>query len=132
MAVTDIATRTYDHGFRLGPIVRSPLDTDFYKLLMLQTIRHLQTSKDLVGVAVPHGLVGTMNLEPIGAEDGACGIKVLERHLAGIDHCLEKVTDTSLRSRRTPETRPYLTSMVTPSPVDSTSLQRNEATGAEL
>jgi len=39
MAVTDIATRTYDHGWRLDPIVRSLLDTDFYKLLMLQTIR---------------------------------------------------------------------------------------------
>jgi len=41
MAVTDIATRTYDHGWRLDPIVRSLLDTDFYKLLMLQMIRHL-------------------------------------------------------------------------------------------
>ncbi|QNE32923.1 nicotinate phosphoribosyltransferase [Sphingomonas sp. NBWT7] len=41
MAVTDIASRTYDHGFRLDPIVRSLLDTDFYKLLMLQMIRHL-------------------------------------------------------------------------------------------
>jgi len=41
MAVTDIATRTWDHGFRLDPIVRSLLDTDFYKLLMLQMIRHL-------------------------------------------------------------------------------------------
>ncbi len=41
MAFTDIATRTYDHGFRLDPIVRSLLDTDFYKLLMLQMIRHL-------------------------------------------------------------------------------------------
>ena len=41
MAVTDLATRTYDHGFRLDPIVRSLLDTDFYKLLMLQMIRHL-------------------------------------------------------------------------------------------
>src|SRR5271168_1692509 len=39
MAVTDIASRTYNHGFRLDPIVRSLLDTDFYKLLMLQTIR---------------------------------------------------------------------------------------------
>jgi nicotinate phosphoribosyltransferase len=29
-AVTDIATRTYNHGFRLDPIVRSLLDTDFY------------------------------------------------------------------------------------------------------
>ncbi len=41
MAVTDIATRTYNHNFRLDPIVRSLLDTDFYKLLMLQMIRHL-------------------------------------------------------------------------------------------
>ncbi|USI72096.1 nicotinate phosphoribosyltransferase [Sphingomonas morindae] len=40
MAVTDIATRTYDHSWRLDPIVRSLLDTDFYKLLMLQMIRH--------------------------------------------------------------------------------------------
>ncbi|SFR85389.1 nicotinate phosphoribosyltransferase [Sphingomonas jatrophae] len=43
MAVTDIATRTYDHGWRLDPIVRSLLDTDFYKLLMLQMIRHLHS-----------------------------------------------------------------------------------------
>ncbi|SEM76745.1 nicotinate phosphoribosyltransferase [Sphingomonas gellani] len=41
MALTDIATRTYDHGWRLDPIVRSLLDTDFYKLLMLQMIRHV-------------------------------------------------------------------------------------------
>jgi nicotinate phosphoribosyltransferase len=39
--VTDIATRVYDHGWRLDPVVRSLLDTDFYKLLMLQMIRHL-------------------------------------------------------------------------------------------
>jgi nicotinate phosphoribosyltransferase len=41
LALTDIATRTYDHGWRLDPIVRSLLDTDFYKLLMVQMIRHL-------------------------------------------------------------------------------------------
>ena len=41
MIVTDIATRSYNHGWRLDPIVRSLLDTDFYKLLMLQMIRHL-------------------------------------------------------------------------------------------
>jgi nicotinate phosphoribosyltransferase len=39
--MTDIATRAYNHGFRLDPIVRSLLDTDFYKLLMLQLIHHL-------------------------------------------------------------------------------------------
>jgi len=38
MAITDIATRVYDHTWKLDPIVRSLLDTDFYKLLMLQMI----------------------------------------------------------------------------------------------
>ena len=38
MANIDIATRTYDHNWRLDPIIRSLLDTDFYKLLMLQMI----------------------------------------------------------------------------------------------
>jgi nicotinate phosphoribosyltransferase len=34
----DIAKRVYDHTWKLDPIVRSLLDTDFYKLLMLQAI----------------------------------------------------------------------------------------------
>jgi nicotinate phosphoribosyltransferase len=36
--MTDIATRVWDHAWRIDPIVRSLLDTDFYKLLMLQTV----------------------------------------------------------------------------------------------
>jgi nicotinate phosphoribosyltransferase len=36
--VTDIAKRVYDHAWRIDPIVRSLMDTDFYKLLMLQTV----------------------------------------------------------------------------------------------
>ena len=36
--MTDIATRVHDLTWRIDPIVRSLLDTDFYKLLMLQTI----------------------------------------------------------------------------------------------
>jgi nicotinate phosphoribosyltransferase len=47
MPVTDIATRTYDHSFRLDPIVRSLLDTDFYKLLMLQLIWHLHPAEQV-------------------------------------------------------------------------------------
>ena len=38
MTTTDIATRVYHHAFKLDPIIRSLLDTDVYKLLMLQTI----------------------------------------------------------------------------------------------
>jgi nicotinate phosphoribosyltransferase len=36
--MTDIATRVYNHSWKIDPIVRSVLDTDFYKLLMAQTI----------------------------------------------------------------------------------------------
>jgi nicotinate phosphoribosyltransferase len=38
MAKNDIASRVYDHTFKLDPIIRSLLDTDFYKLLMQQMI----------------------------------------------------------------------------------------------
>jgi nicotinate phosphoribosyltransferase len=36
--IPDIATRVHNHTFRIDPIVRTLLDTDFYKLLMLQMI----------------------------------------------------------------------------------------------
>ena len=38
MTTENLAKRVYDHTFKLDPIVRSLLDTDIYKLLMLQTI----------------------------------------------------------------------------------------------
>jgi nicotinate phosphoribosyltransferase len=43
--MVDIATRVYNHTWKIDPIVRSVLDTDFYKLLMAQTIfrRHRDT-----------------------------------------------------------------------------------------
>ena len=34
----DIATRVYNHNWKIDPIVRSLIDTDFYKLLMCQFI----------------------------------------------------------------------------------------------
>ncbi len=34
----DIATRVWDHKWKIDPIVRSLIDTDFYKLLMCQSI----------------------------------------------------------------------------------------------
>jgi nicotinate phosphoribosyltransferase len=37
-ATSDIAQRVYDHTWKLDPIIRSLLDTDFYKILMLQMI----------------------------------------------------------------------------------------------
>ena len=38
--MTDIATRVYNHAWKIDPIVRSVIDTDFYKLLMAQSIFH--------------------------------------------------------------------------------------------
>ncbi|MEM0943104.1 MAG: nicotinate phosphoribosyltransferase [Pseudomonadota bacterium] len=34
----DIARRVYDHQWKIDPIVRSVIDTDFYKLLMAQSV----------------------------------------------------------------------------------------------
>jgi nicotinate phosphoribosyltransferase len=36
--MVDIASRVYDHNWKIDPIVRSLIDTDFYKLLMCQSI----------------------------------------------------------------------------------------------
>ena len=36
--MVDIATRVYNHNWKIDPIVRSIIDTDFYKLLMCQSI----------------------------------------------------------------------------------------------
>ncbi len=47
MARTDIARRVYNHAWKLDPIVRSLLDTDFYKLLMLQMIWGLYPKVDV-------------------------------------------------------------------------------------
>lgn len=50
--MTDLARRAYDHAWRLDPIVRSLLDTDFYKLLMLQLIwrehRHVRVKLQVI------------------------------------------------------------------------------------
>ncbi|MBT2131501.1 nicotinate phosphoribosyltransferase [Aliiroseovarius lamellibrachiae] len=36
--MVDIATRVFDHNWKIDPIVRSLIDTDFYKLLMCQSV----------------------------------------------------------------------------------------------
>ena len=44
--MTDIATRVYSHNWKIDPIVRSVIDTDFYKLLMAQSIfRHHRNTR---------------------------------------------------------------------------------------
>jgi nicotinate phosphoribosyltransferase len=41
----DIAGRVYNHTFRIDPIIRTLLDTDFYKLLMLQMIWKMHSDR---------------------------------------------------------------------------------------
>jgi len=36
--MTDLATRVWNHKWKIDPIVRSLIDTDFYKLLMCQSV----------------------------------------------------------------------------------------------
>src|SRR5580693_7633090 len=44
---TDIATRVYNHTFHIDPAIRTLLDTDFYKLLMLQMIWKLHPKRQV-------------------------------------------------------------------------------------
>ena len=37
--MADIAARVWAHRWKIDPIVRSLIDTDFYKLLMCQSVR---------------------------------------------------------------------------------------------
>jgi nicotinate phosphoribosyltransferase len=66
--MTDIARRVYDHTWKIDPIVRSVLDTDFYKLLMAQTIfrRHAQTQVKF-GIVNRSRHIPLANLIDVGA-----------------------------------------------------------------
>ncbi len=44
----DIATRVYNHKWKIDPIVRSLIDTDFYKLLMCQSVFRNQRDTQVV------------------------------------------------------------------------------------
>ena len=43
----DIATRVYNHKWKIDPIVRSLIDTDFYKLLMCQSVFRYRPDVDV-------------------------------------------------------------------------------------
>jgi nicotinate phosphoribosyltransferase len=60
MATIDIAKRVYDHAWRIDPIVRSVIDTDFYKLLMLQTVYRRRAD-----VTVEFSLINRSTLIPL-------------------------------------------------------------------
>ncbi len=71
MTNTDLAGRVYNHTWKLDPIVRSLLDTDFYKLLMLQMIWGLYPR-----VEATFSLINRTAVGAAGRGDrhrGACG-----------------------------------------------------------
>jgi len=45
--MVDIATRVYNHKWKIDPIVRSLIDTDFYKLLMCQSVFRNRRNTDV-------------------------------------------------------------------------------------
>jgi nicotinate phosphoribosyltransferase len=66
--MTDIATRVYNHTWKIDPIVRSVLDTDFYKLLMAQTIfRRHKDARVTFGIINRSASVKLARLIDIGA-----------------------------------------------------------------
>jgi nicotinate phosphoribosyltransferase len=86
MAANDVASRMYDHSFRLDPIVRSLLDTDFYKLLMLQMIRHLypdaRTEFALINRSTTHRIGDTIDEHELRAQlDHARTIRFTKKEL---------------------------------------------------
>ena len=46
--MSDIATRVYNHNFKIDLIVRSLIDTDFYKLLMCQSVHRNRPDTNVV------------------------------------------------------------------------------------
>jgi nicotinate phosphoribosyltransferase len=86
MTVTDIATRAYNRGWRLDPIIRSLLDTDFYKLLMLQLIwrRHgdVETRFSLINRTTSVRLADTIDVAELRAQlDHARSLRFTKKEL---------------------------------------------------
>ena len=77
--MTDIATRVHDHNWRIDPIVRSLLDTDFYKLLMLQTV--FRRHRD---VTVEFSLINRSTHVPLAALVAEEDIRAQLDHIRGL------------------------------------------------
>lgn len=77
--MTEIAKRVYDHAWRIDPIVRSLLDTDFYKLLMLQTVfrRHAD-------VEVEFSLINRTHTVPLAKLIDESDLRAQLDHIRGL------------------------------------------------
>lgn len=82
----DFAKRAFDHSYHIDPIVRSLLDTDFYKLLMLQLIwkkhYHTRVSFALTNRTRSVRLADTVGLDALRAQlDYVRGLRFRESEL---------------------------------------------------
>jgi nicotinate phosphoribosyltransferase len=75
----NFAERAHNHNFKLDPIVRSLLDTDFYKLLMLQFIW-----KNFPAVHVTSEVVNRTTRVRLADEVGAPALIAQMEHLRGL------------------------------------------------
>jgi nicotinate phosphoribosyltransferase len=70
--IINFARRAHDHNWELDPIIRSLLDTDFYKLLMLQFIwKHFRTTEvtfTLIDRSVDQRYADRIDLEELEAQ----------------------------------------------------------------
>lgn len=77
--IIDLAERAHNHNWELDPIIRSLLDTDFYKLLMLQFIwKHFPKTRVTFSLYNRHLAVRTADM--IHVED----LKVQLQHVRGL------------------------------------------------
>ncbi len=91
----NFAERAHNHNWKLDPIVRSLLDTDFYKLLMLQFIwknfPQVHVSSETTNRTVSVRLAEQVPVSVADGADGACaGTAVSEERadLAGGQYVL--------------------------------------------
>src|SRR5690606_570612 len=86
---TDLARRVYNHTWKLDPIVRSLLDTDFYKLLMLQMIWGLYPKVDatfsLINRTRSVRLADEIDIEELRAQLDHCRtLRLSKKELIGL------------------------------------------------
>ncbi len=84
----NFAERAHNHNWKLDPIVRSLLDTDFYKLLMLQFIwknfPRVRVTSEVTNRTVTVRLAERVELQALRGADGACAAVADAAQRAGV------------------------------------------------
>ena len=72
LVIINFARRAHDHNWELDPIIRSLLDTDFYKLLMLQFIwkhfRQTRVTFTLIDRSADQRYAGLIKMDELHAQ----------------------------------------------------------------